>query len=270
MNMTLSNQPVGLRTILVTFLTCWFIESAASTSTPDFRREARIAEQIEPGIFDGEALWLNANNHDFLSVYLPVDDASGAVILMHGRDVSPEEQRLIGPLRVGLAEQGWSTLAIQMPVLEKGKTYYDYLPIIPYAHGRIEAAIDFLKKEGNDVIILASHSCGAHMANDWLNQNGDAQIAGYVAMGLGATDAGQELETPFPIANMTVPILDIYGSEEYPRPLGMVSERQEMLLKNGHPHSAQIIVEGANHYFSAQGDMMIELVGEWLNGVPLP
>ncbi len=257
-------KPGRWQFLLIFCLSCFAIEGAA-TSSPDFEREARISEQIEPGLFDGEVVWLHGNDHDFLSIYVPLDNPVGAVVLMHGRDVNPEEQNLIGPLRVGLSERGWSTLAIQMPVLEKGKTYYDYLPILSYAHERIKTAIDFLKKEGHDVIVLAAHSCGAHMTNDWLNANGNALIKGYVAMGLGATDAGQELKTPFPLADINVPVLDIYGADEFPRPLAMVPERRKMLDQGGNKYSEQISVEGADHYFTGKGDQMIELVSGWLD-----
>ena len=236
-----------------------------ANGVPDYSREERIATQIEPGIFDGEVVWLDANDRKFLSIYMPGDEAKGAIILLHGRDVSPEEQNLIGPLRVGLWEQGWTTLALQMPVLEKGAKYYDYLSIMQFAHERIEAAMAFLQSEGEDKIILASHSCGAHMTNDWLNIVGDSEISGYIAMGVGATDAGQDLQTPVPFGDMTVPILDIYGSEEFPRPLSTVPMRQQLLLKNGNMSSMQIEVPGANHYFTDYGDTMIEIVGEWLS-----
>ena len=237
----------------------------AGDVTPDYEREQRISEQIEPDIFDGEAVWLSDGEREFLSIHIAVDGAKGAVILMHGRDVSPEEQELIGPLRVGLAESGWTTLALQMPVLEKGKKYYDYLPILPLAHPRIEAAINFLREQGESKIVLAAHSCGAHMTNSWLNTNPGVAIDGYIAMGLGATDAGQDLRTPFPIDRISVPVLDIYGSEEFPRPLSMVDERKQMLARNGNPLSAQVAVEGANHYFTGYGDRMVEELSVWLD-----
>ena len=232
---------------------------------PDYEREQRIAEQIEPDIFDGEAIWLSANQREFLAIHIPVEDTPGAVILMHGRDVNPEEQELIGPMRVGLAEQGWTTLALQMPVLEKGKTYYDYVPILKFGHERIQAAINFLKDQGETKVYLAAHSCGAHMTNHWLNAHGDSQIDGYIAMGLGATDAGQDLQAPFPIGNMSVPVLDLYGSEEFPRPLAMLPERKQLLEKNGHPDSAQIALQGSDHYFRDYGDKATKIVAEWLS-----
>ena len=241
--------------------------AVVADTLPDYERESRIAEQIEPDIFDGDAVWLSANDHDFLAIHIEVDDPKGTIVLLHGRDVSPEEQHLIGPLRVGLSEHGWNTLALQMPVLAKGKTYEDYLPIFPLARKRIDAALTFLSDQGEQRIVIAAHSCGAHMTNNWLNHNSDERIDAYIAMGLGATDAGQALQTPFPIADMRVPVLDIYGAQEFPRPLAMIPERRAMLKANGHPHSTQIEVEGANHYFHDAGEIMVERVANWLSNL---
>lgn len=242
---------------------------ANETTGPDYEREQRIAAQIEPDIFDGESVWLSANDHQFLGIHLVAEESRGAVILLHGRDVNPEEQELINPLRVGLSESGWTTLAIQMPVLAKGKQYNDYLPILSYSHQRIESAIRYLREQGETQIILAAHSCGAHMAHSWFNLDKQHNVDAYIAMGSGATDKNQPLQTPLPFANLSIPVLDIYGSAEFPAPLAMVPDRKQMLFANGLPQSEQVKVEGANHYFSGYGDRMVGELSRWLNTLPL-
>lgn len=234
---------------------------------PDYEREQRLADQIVDDIFDGEPIWLEANDHQFLGIHtLNEDETNGTVIILHGRGYHPDWPEVAGPLRIGLVDAGWSTLSLQMPVLEKGKKYYDYLPLLPYAHKRIEAAIDYVKQQqGDQTIVLAAHSCGAHMANDWLNQVGDAAIDGYIILGAGATDYKQDLKTPFPFAEMQVPILDLYGEEEFPRPLAMVPERKNLLEKGGNTQSQQQLLPKADHYFHDTGEPLTEAVAQWLN-----
>ncbi len=258
-----------LALIFMTMLLCAVILEipAFGDDVPDYDREARINEQIEPYLFDGDAVWLSDGEREFLSVHIEVEASRGAIILLHGRDVHLDEEELIGPLRVGLSEHGWDTLSVQMPVLEKGKTYYDYVPILKYAHPRIEAAVRYLEEQGATTIVLAAHSCGVHMANDWMNSVSDPPIDGYIAMGLGTTDAGQDLQTPFPIGNLAIPVLDIYGTREYPRPLDMVPYRQELLKQNGNPMSMQIPVEGATHFFHGYGQVMVGKLAGWLDGL---
>ncbi|MCK5923477.1 MAG: DUF3530 family protein [Methylococcales bacterium] len=234
-------------------------------AVPYYAREERVVEQIEPDIFDGDAVTLSTEKRDFLGIYLEADEPKGSVLVLHGRDVHPEDANVAAPLRIGLAEAGWTTLAIQLPLLQKGSTYYDYVPILGYAHPRIEAAIKFLRDQGQETVIVAAHSCGAHMANSWLNQNGDSAIEGYVAMGLGTTDYRQNLQTPFPLAKMSVPVLDIYGEKEFPRPLAMRADRLAMLKQGGNAGSKQMSVVGADHWFHGEGEVLTEKVAEWLN-----
>ena len=58
--------------------------------SPDYEREARLAEETEAGLFDGDAVYLSAESRDFLAVYTKLDDFdAGAVILLHGTWISP-------------------------------------------------------------------------------------------------------------------------------------------------------------------------------------
>jgi hypothetical protein len=233
---------------------------------PDYARETRLAEQVVDDIFDGEPVWLEANDHPFLGIHtLNEEQNKGTVIILHGRGYHPDWPEVAGPLRIGLVDAGWSTLSVQMPVLAKGRLYYDNLPLLKFARGRIESAIAYVAESSDQPIILAAHSCGAHMANDWLNNSGDSKIDGYIIMGAGATDYRQELQTPFPFANMRVPVLDLYGEFEFPRPLAMLPERQELLEAGDHPGSRLIMLPQADHYFHGAGDPLTEIVAEWLN-----
>ncbi len=244
-----------------------FSPQSLADEQPDYAREARLADEIVDDIFDGEPIWLDANEHSFLGIHtLNEDKPKGTVIIFHGRGYHPDYPEVAGPLRVGLVEKGWSTLSVQMPVLEKGKKYQDYLPLFNFAHGRIEAAIAYTKTQSPSApIVLAAHSCGAHMVNDWLNHNNDASIDGYIIMGAGATDYGQPLQTPFPFANMQVPIFDFSGELEFPRPLEMLPERRRLIAQGGNPGSRLASLSNADHYFHDAGDPLTEAVAQWLN-----
>ena len=96
---------------------------ASAISTPargsDLEREARLAEEIEANIFDGEVISLDAAGQAFVAVEMAsqTDSTRGVVILLHGRGFHADWPENIGPLRVGLSEAGWHTLSVQMPVL---------------------------------------------------------------------------------------------------------------------------------------------------------
>lgn len=257
----------ALTLFTTTALTLAFVVSshaAETTATPDYAREQRLDSQIRDTIFDGEVIDLNDGNRDFMAIQTDAEDTRGAVLILHGRGYHADWAEVVQPLRVGLVDEGWATLSIQLPVLEKQAKYYDYVPLFPEANRRIDAAIQHLKEQDISPVVLIAHSCGGHMAMDWVRQNSDADIDAFVGLGLGATDFQQYMAEPFPLDKMTVPVLDLYGEEEFPAVLKMAPERLKMIEAAGHEKSAQVMLPGANHYFHEQGDELTAAVAEWL------
>lgn len=251
-----------LRTILL------LLAVLSNTSfASDIEREKRLASEIIDSIMDGEALQLTAGEHEFLSIYMESDTESpkGAAIILHGRGYHPNWQDVVYPLRTGLPQYGWHTLAIQLPVLPTDAKYYDYVPLFPEAYPRIEAAIAFLKEKGVDNIVLIAHSCGAHMAMAWLEYTDTKHIHAYVGIGMGATDYKQPMLSPFMLEQLEFPVLDIYGANEFPAVIKMAPERLAKIKQAGHPKSEQRIVPGANHYFTDQGEPLLREIVDWLN-----
>lgn len=245
---------------------------AATTAVEqgDLAREKRMADEIVDAIFDGDPLWLEAGGNEFLGIYAETDEPGKAVIVLHGRGFHPDWEDAVNPLRVGLVEEGWATLSLQMPVLEKEAKYYDYIPLFPASFPRIEAGIAYLREQGHEQVVLIAHSCSVHMAMAWVTENGDASIDGFVGLGMGATDYQQPMSGPFPLDKMTVPVLDAFGSEEFPAVRGGAPARLQAISKAGNPQSRQIIIDGANHYFTDAGEPLVEAVAGWLNSLEFP
>ncbi len=234
---------------------------------PDYAREQRLADEIVDAIFDGEPEWLEANDREFLSIYTEADDTRVGVIILHGRGYHPDWGDAINPLRVGLAESGYATLSLQMPVLDKAAKYYDYVPIFPFAHERINAGIEFLREAGYEKVVLIAHSCGGHMAMSWIRQFGDSRIDALVGLGLGATDYRQPMREAYPLDKISVPFLDLYGELEFPAVLRLAGERQQQVEQNMHSSSSQRILPGSNHYFTDHGDELTGAVQQWLDAI---
>lgn len=235
-----------------------------SEAAPDYAREKRLDNQIRDAIFDGEAIDLNDGTEDFMAIQTDADEAKGAAIILHGRGFHPDWADVVNPLRVGLAEQGWTTLSIQMPVLEKQAKYYDYVPLFPNANLRITAALAHLKEQGISPVVLIAHSCGGHMAMDWVRNNGEEGIDAFIGLGMGATDYQQFMAEPFPLDKLTVPVFDVYGEKEYPAVIEMAPERLKLMQAGGNEKSEQAVLPGADHYFHDKGDELTKLVSDWL------
>ncbi|SFV76804.1 hypothetical protein MNB_SUP05-10-367 [hydrothermal vent metagenome] len=239
---------------------------------PDYDRETRMIGEIEEAVMDGDVEYLPLeNDKEVFSIYMEPDtDApKGGVIILHSRGYHANWASVIKPLRVGMADKGWHSLSVQMPVLDKDATYYDYVPIFPYAHKRIEAAIDFYKQRGIDNIILISHGCGAHMSMSYFDKYGDDEINAYVGIGMGATDYKQKVIKRFPLDIMLKPVLDVYGEKDFTGVVRLSESRKALMDISGNKQNAQKVIKGADHYYKENGtdQVLTDTIDTWLVGL---
>jgi len=246
------------------FLLDIYLCSVSTIYASDLQREKRMADEIVDAILDGDAVFLEVNGHEFLSIYTEADEPKGTAIILHGRGFHPDWQDAINPLRVGLAESGWNTLSVQMPVLEKQAKYYDYLPLFPEAIPRIESAIAYVRERQKGKVVLIAHSCGAHMAMAWVDTESFESIDAYIGIGMGATDYKQPMKQPFPLDKIKVPVLDVYAENDYPAVLKMAPERLRLIEQVANKKSGKVVVKGAEHYYVDKGDALTQVIEQWL------
>ena len=238
---------------------CAFACTAAAAQ--DHEREARWAEQTVQGLVVGDAVWLQqGSGHRFLALYTPAAQARGAVIIAHGRGWSPDHE-LYGALRTKLAEAGYSTLSIQMPVLPGTAKVGDYLPTFPDASERFALAAAWLRGQGFRKLAIVSHSLGATMANYYLIHNDigsnpdNPKVDAWVFISI-----INGLEDMFRIH---VPVLDVFGSNDWDVTRVGAGERLKQLSAN--PGSEQVVVQGAEHFFEAHQDQLTKLIAAFLD-----
>jgi pimeloyl-ACP methyl ester carboxylesterase len=239
---------------------------------PDYAREDRMIAEIEDAVMDGDVEYLPLKgDKEVFSIYMEpdVDKPKGGVIILHSRGYHANWSSTIKPLRVGLAEKGWHTLSVQMPVLEKSAKYYDYVSVFPYSHERIDAALSFYKQRGVDNVILVSHGCGAHMSMSYFDKYGDEKINAYVGIGMGATDYKQKVIKRFPLDIMLKPVLDVYGENDFPGVIRLSESRQNLMDVAAHAKSAQMVIKGADHYYKENGtaQALTNTIDAWLSGL---
>jgi pimeloyl-ACP methyl ester carboxylesterase len=239
---------------------------------PDYAREDRMIAEIEDAVMDGDVEYLPLKgDKEVFSIYMEpdVDKPKGGVIILHSRGYHANWSSTIKPLRVGLAEKGWHTLSVQMPVLEKSAKYYDYVSVFPYSHERIDAALSFYKQRGVDNVILVSHGCGAHMSMSYFDKYGDEKINAYVGIGMGATDYKQKVIKRFPLDIMLKPVLDVYGENDFPGVIRLSESRQNLMDVAANTKRAQMVIKGADHYYKENGtaQVLTNTIDAWLSGL---
>ena len=250
--------------ILCSFLFFAFSFAQTPTALPDYAREKRWADEITPAILVGDAVYLTQKSgHKFLAIHTPNAKARAGVIVVHGMGVHPD-WNLINALRSQLSEQGYATLALQMPVLAADAKGEQYPALFPDAAERLQTAVNFLREKdhgGHRKIAIVSHSMGARMVNHFLTggtAGSASDIDAWVAVGISTGDYVQ------PQA-FKAPVLDIYGEKDFPVVLAHAAKRADAIKRiRG---SGQISVAGADHYFNGAEAELTRHVRRFLDNV---
>ena len=230
---------------------------ALPAAAQDYEREKRWADQIVPCLMVGDAVWIEqANGHKFLALYTAADKPRGAAIVAHGRGWSPDFE-LYGSLRIKLAEQGYTTLSIQLPVLGGGAKIGDYIPTYPDAAERFELAAKFLTEKGYKNIAIVSHSLGATMANQYLINVKQTPVKAWVFVGI-----INGLEEMFRIK---IPVMDVFGSKDWEITQVGAYERKKQIDKVA--GSEQVVVADALHFFEGREDELVKIIVAFLDRV---
>ena len=245
------------------FLIIPFIVHCTHIYIPDKSRESMIYEQSLSEIFDGKHLYIDYKfgKYSMLEVYN--EDHNTAVLFLHGRGLSPNEQNLAYPVRVTLSNL-YNTYSLQLPVLKKQSTYLEYTKIFYDSDERILSALEHIYKKNNKVIIIA-HSCGVHMLMSFIqNKNFTNNISSLVLIGSGAVDKGEKLIYEYPYGKIQVPILDLYGENDFNLVLKNANKRKQ-LIKETSAKSQQIKIKSSDHYHTDNSERVITFVKKWLS-----
>lgn len=208
-----------------------------AAAAPDYAREQRWAEEIEPAIVVGDPVWLKSADRDrvLAIVTRPAGAPQGGVVLVHGVGVHPDFG-VVGALRTALADRGYVTLSVQMPVLAAGATRDDYVALFPVAGDRIDAAIAWLRRQGVKEIAVVAHSMGASMTNAWLARASHAPVQAFVPLGMFGGFATPRLP----------PTLDIVAERDFPEVLAQFRLRS---AQRGHDRcSSGVMIVDTDHY----------------------
>ena len=249
--------------IITFFLIIPFIVHCTHIYIPDKSRESMIYEQSLSEIFDGKHLYIDYKfgKYSMLEVYN--EEHKTAVLFLHGRGLSPNEQNLAYPVRVTLSNL-YNTYSLQLPVLKKQSTYLEYTKIFYDSDERILSALEHIYKKNNKVIIIA-HSCGVHMLMSFIqNKNFTNNISSLVLIGSGAVDKGEKLIYKYPYGKIKVPILDLFGENDFDLVLKNANKRKQ-LIKETNSKSQQIKIKSSDHYHTDNSERVITSVKKWLS-----
>jgi len=224
-----------------------------ATDVPDYAREKKWADEVVPGLVVGDPVYLQTprGHHKFLTLFTPVAGTDKAVIVVHGMGIHPD-WGMVGTLRTELADRGFTTLSIQMPVLAADAKGEAYPPTFTEAAERIGEAVAFLKAKGYTQLAIVSHSMGSRMSRVYLAGKPDAAVKSWVSLGISYDD----------YAGIKLPVMDIYGDNDLPPVLDKAQKRKGSLKAAG---SKQVVVAHADHFYSGHEAEMVAAVADFLS-----
>jgi alpha/beta superfamily hydrolase len=222
----------------------------------DYAREERWAQEVVPALVVGDAVYLATPTRAKVLAILtePTGPAKGGVVVVHGLGVHPD-WGLIGGLRTGLAEAGYITLSVQMPVLAATATRDDYRETLPEAGDRVAAAILLLRGRSVAPIAIVSHSMGATMVNAYLARPDASPIAAWVPVGMFGGFAAPARE----------PVLDVIAEREIDLVAESAPARARTLPTDR--CSRQVTIPGADHYFDDRQKELVAAIAAFIERV---
>jgi alpha/beta superfamily hydrolase len=152
---------------------------------------------------------------------------------------------VLGTLRMALANKGFSTQSIQMPVLTADAPPESYAPLFPLAAERIAAAAAWIGERGYRARVLVSHRLGSRMANAYFDAAGNPAFRGWVALGLGAE-------------RRPSPVLDVPGEADLPAVLAPAPARRR--VADSTAGGKQRTIRGADHFYAGPHAELINAI----------
>jgi hypothetical protein len=240
----------------IALLTLAFALHAMAAPAIDDAREDRWAGEVVPGIVVGDAIWLaTPSRAKVLAILtLPTGPPKAGVVIVHGLGVHPDFG-VIGGLRTLLADAGYATLAVQMPVLAAGALREDYAVTLPAAGERLGAAIALLRARGIARIAIVAHSVGATMTDAFLARADAPRIDAWVPIGMPIDFAANPRES----------VLDIVAEHELSQVVEAAPLRLKRLPRDG--CSRALTIAGADHYFDQRQKELAAAIAAFLDQV---
>lgn len=165
---------------------------------------------------------------DGLIAFTPVDDAGGARLLfLPGGIVDPHAY---APLLRAVAEAGHPVTLVRLPFLGR------HAPSESAKRETVARAIAVMNESsGERPWVVAGHSMGGHLAARVARRGTDG-IGGLVLL-------GTTHPRDFSLADLTVPVVKVYGTNDGIAPLHRMRENAAMLPES----TAWIAIDGGNH-----------------------
>ena len=253
----------SLLSILV--LLC-FLSDLSAARDPEL--EHSIAEKLTRKLNYGEAVWLGRDKNRFIGLFYDAYPShhGDAAILLHGMGAHPDWPDVISPLRDALPRRQIATLSIQLPILTSDTNVADYGWTLKPAANRIRQAIEFLRDRGFQQIILIGFNFGASTAANYLANESQPGIDGFIAISILARKfLRPKVDVVNLLQGIRVPILDIYAEMDHAVILNGIADRRLAASISGNHRFRQLEIKKAQYDYNGYEHQLVNEITEWIN-----
>jgi len=266
----------------------------------NYWQEKQFSSQLVKLLPQRQIQWLETSPKT-LALVIPshATHPQGVAIILPAPGEHPDQMPIIGNLRQQLPGRGWSSLSVQMPVIDKSNPS-ELVQLYDAARPRLDAAINLiLQQNPASRIILIAHGFSGSVAIQYLRDhpqlfagNGSAAVKGLVLISLPGQEAsGDWLDSTEGLQSLTLPILDIFAEYDRQEVLDSAPERLKSshiagrsnpkasspttpkvreLAKNktGNPLYRQYKINAAISGFPRQHPFLLKAIRSWLEENP--
>ena len=252
--------------------TAWMLSPIFSAHGADApNSEEVLAEAISKQVNADAAVWLESATGPFLALYEPVRsaDSFGAVIILPSLNEQPDNHGVVHHMRTVLPNFGWHTLAIQLPILaDTSHTINDYGKNEAAITNRIDAAIKYLSSKGINNFALVGKGVGAAAGANYLDTHPNTAIKAFVGISMeNFSGTNNWLNTPVTLKKLTLPILDIIGSQDNDAVITSHKSRTRLAQQSSRNENViyrQFTMIGADNDYRGASDQVTRRVAGWL------
>lgn len=234
-----------------------------SAATADLLTSQRMQREItEAGDLRGEVIELQTKDGPFLAIHRPRQrgPARGGIVLLHDRLGNADSEEAIRPLRLGLAEAGWDTLSLQLPIQPRSAgAGHD-------TDGSNAALLDegmaWLKARDIDRLVLLAQGDRAGMALQWAAAQRMQELRALILLSAPlASPPGDDLRSSLRASGL--PLLDIYAERDYP-PVIATAPNRSMLGIDNPGYRQRVLPDATSGFFGAEQEL-IDSIRAWLS-----
>jgi hypothetical protein len=238
--------------------------AAVAVTAADRAAENRLTSSLlQAKHIDGEVLEIGDPAAPVVGIFrrqiLP--EARGGAVLLHDSHSNADDTEIVRPLRLGLPDNGWSTLSLQLPIAYSGDRRPPDAQQRQEITRRLALGIDHFKTEAvnNIVVITVGDSAGA--AIEALTAQSEKTLRALLLIGSTA-GLNAEDETLKSLTQLKIPVVDVVAQFDRST-LEAAQRRRDLARETGQPYR-QIVITAARPGYPATTGLLLSRISAWL------